>query len=327
MGPVEFTPEVNVYGSFTIRDIEIEETEDIVKLHAYLPAVNETKPVYATVTPAVSDDPADVTVAVTLTNEDVTDPELTFVEGDYVLWRDDAVAGTGKGGHRFEVNRIKTISGGNWTLQRRATGDTRDRSYFEGFIHPHDAGKRLYKVQVAHFSERVKPTALYGTAESDFPRRFDWLFPSRCVVAAFIVLELSGNRISDAYVQSLLPLIDTTADGDPTTSPVVPGLRTNAGDALLIAGLQGSGSVVASNDQGDVVLMQDNTSLRTLYAVVQTAPVGADIIIQVKYRPHGGAWTNLEELTIPAGTRFSFTSANRPALRQQPYSGDWPPIL
>jgi hypothetical protein len=329
IGPVTFTPEVNTYGTFTIRDLEIEDPSDIVKLHAFLVHVNESKPVYATVAGAVTDDPANVVVSVTLTGVDVTDPELTFVEGDYVLWADKDVAGTGKGGHRFEINRILTISGGSWTLQRNPTGDSRlDRSYFEGFIHPHDAGKRLYKVQVKHFDRRVRPRALYGTPESDFPRRFDFLFPSRCVQAAFITLELSTNRISEAFVQSLLPLVDTTSDGDPTTSPVAPGLRTCAGDGIIIPCVQGTGNVVTANDQGDVVMTVDSASVRAIYAYVQTAPVGADLIISFKYRPLGGAWTAYETLTIPTGTRFSFVvGSNEPNQRRMPYSLDWPPVL
>src|SRR5690606_32894680 len=157
-GRLTYTPEVNTYGTFTIRDLDIENFRDIIQLHVFAIYVNEVKPVYATVSSAASNSPDDFTSNITLTNSDSSDPELTFQEGDYLLWNDNTPGSTGRGGHRFEISRLKAINTAtNWTIQRNPDNDSNpDKGYFGSWIDDHASSTRLYKVQVKHFPWKIK---------------------------------------------------------------------------------------------------------------------------------------------------------------------------
>lgn len=330
IGALTYTPEVNTYGTFTIQDLEIENYSEVIQLHVFAIYVNEVKPVQAAVASGVDNSPNDVTVTVSITNNNPSDPELTFVEGDYLLWNDATVGSTGRGGHRFEISRLKSINSlTSWTLQRNPDNDSRlEKGYFGSWIDDHAAGIKLYKVQVKHFPWKIKQGSWFGDYESDYERRGDWLWPSRCILATQIIAELSANKMSQVFQVSLIPAINTDTDGNATTSPVSPGLRTLAGQGYIIPALSGEDDVEVGSDKGKIIRWQDLASIRTIYFDCRSEPQGGALTCTMKYRPVGSVvWTDLEQLTIPIGmpNSFSNSTSNNPAKRRMPYTLPWPP--
>lgn len=304
-GEVAFTPALYDYGTFTFESITVESAVPLTALHAILYYVNEIKAsLRATTLESINNSDNPALVSVTVSGEDLSDPELRFEVGDLILINDPVVDDLNLS---YEIAQLTAINAGIWTLSRGLFGST---------LHSHLTGVTLFKVQSKHFEEA------YDTQDQTIDR-IDVVWPSACVVYCELGPESAGGF--GAFVgQLLFPL----ASSDPTLNPPSPGFRTLAGDSLPIPDLAGSGAVSPGNLRSSYpIYLPDSSSIRCVYAGVKDAPVGANMIIQVRYRPPGGAFTNLELVTIPDGTDESFATSNIPAQRRMPYNQGWPPIV
>lgn len=303
-GAASFTPALYDYGSFTFETISVANSVPLTALHATLYYVNEIKSALrATTAGAIndSDNPAVVTVAIS--GNDVSDPELTFSEGDYILINDPAVDGSDRS---YELCQLTDINGSAWTLTR---------GILSAPLHVHLSGVTLFKVQVKHFEEA------YDTPQASIDR-IDVTWPSALVAACSLQPESAGG-LGPVTSAILFP----ADSADATQLPPSPGYRTLAGDSLPLPDLAGSGAVSTGTLRTSYpIYLPDSSSIRCIYAGVKDAPTGADLVLMVRYRPPGGVFTDLEEITIPDGTDESFSASNIPAQRRMPYGQDWPPI-
>lgn len=321
-GAVTFVPELHTYGTFTLNDLTIADSLDAVAVHAIVSYVNETKALYGTLGTTLSATPATEDITVTTTNEDPTpatpdDVELAFQDGDYIFFVDDTISGSE---YQWEIAKLVTRNGSTWTVERAG--------FFNSQVKPHDPNVKVLKVQLKQFTEHLNVNPWFGdTNVQTVPPRMDFLWPSRMILSVGAGSELL-NGFSALTTVSTLQYAEVTS---PVTAlPVAPGLRTLAGQAYIIPALVETLSVVA--DAGYTLRSKDAASIRTINATVESAPTGADAIIDLKYRPAtGGAWTVVERITIPDGQTNSYVVsgplANLPQDRRMPYVTDYKDII
>lgn len=312
-GIVTFTPELHTYGLLTLNNLTIATAENAVAVHAIVSYVNEIKDVYATLSTTLTSTPATEDISVSVFNEDITDPEMQFVSGDYIFFVDDTIGGDSE--YQWEIAKIEERIGSTWSVSRIG--------YFGSQVKAHATSVKIQKVQLKQFTEHLNINPWFESVPlTTVPPRMDFLWPSRMILSVG-----AGSELLNGY--SALTTVSTLQYdevGTPPELPVSPGMRTLAGQAYIIPALIAIQTVVA--DAGYQLRTKDAASIRTVNATLEGAATGADMIIEVKYRPAtGGAWQLLEEVTIPDGQTNSYAvsgpNANLPQDRRMPYTIDY----
>ncbi len=305
-GVFTFTPALYEYGSISIENCSLSSGSNrgLQSILAFPVFVDElTADVFVTLDADLdTTDPA--TFAVTVNPDQITtSAELEFVVGDYVLFGDP--------GH-YEISLLTGISGSNWTMQRDWPGDAAPNAIFGSNRHAHPAGTKLFKCQIRKFTFNAA-TGDYDniTDTSAVPGRFDIALPNACVLA--IVAAVRNGFGTSAFT------VDNCA------LSTVPGMRTLQGGDFTF---QKSGQMVVMDEIGISKRVQYKSGIRVVYATVDYAPSGAELLIQVK-RQFGsvGAWYVIAALAIAEGAKISWDSSYPPGDRRIPYDNVWPPAI
>ncbi|MCI0565448.1 MAG: hypothetical protein MN733_43845 [Nitrososphaera sp.] len=295
-GAPEFVGKVLNNGIFTLDELEL--PGNPMDLHALTLSVDETT--MATLRGTLGE-----VVDVAETDIDITG--LTgVVAGDYLLLhtptQNGATAVTND-----EVVFVTAVVSNTYTVVRGRWGSS-DVA--------HASGEFVFPLEIRHFSDPGQTNFSVLDKRVDEPARFDCLLPSHCVVACKAFAANNGG--AGPTTTRFLPVY--SADAEDT--PLMPGLRTLAGQAYLLP-ISTSTLAVGDNALLVHVKIQDTASIRTIYGYVDTAPTGAPLTFEVKKDNGAGAYTNLDTFTIAAGSNTSYASGNEPALRRMPYGINW----
>jgi hypothetical protein len=205
--------------------------------------------------------------------------------GDYFVWNDE---------YNYEICQIIGIdqSTGHYIISRGLFGST---------IVAHNCD--LFRLVSTSMSRPI------GSAIG--AQKWKFLWDNMCVCA------VSGRVGASAPLTILLT--PTGADG---INKARPGLRTMGGAAYTNLGVLGTltlGQTAISR-----VSIQAWETIRCVYAKVSSAPIGADLIINVVYIAADGVSCGLvDQVTIPAGSFCSYNVLTPPDGQQMPYHTNW----
>lgn len=262
-----------------------------------------------------------------------------FAVGDFIVWNDATINGGGAtASYSYEIDQITEIVPVNettftCTLARAANGAA--------------SGGAQYGSMVLAHGTSMAPVAFYRLINKEFFAQLDITqgpqvlkFPWDNMTVAAVTIS-GGNGSSITINLAPAPYL---ADGmvNNRAFPPAPGLRTMNGAAYTNLGI--NGTIIMSATAAARVCAQAWESLRTIYAKVLTAPVGATpfngdadaaIVIYVCYiAPLNAAVGLIDTLVIDTGEYTSYSPDNVPDGRQMPYHAlwqavapnlDWPP--
>lgn len=303
-GAITFTAARYVFGVLSMENVAAADANirSIQGLRVYPVAVDElTADVWVELDDAIDDSTDPVTVSVTPNPDQETPPEtLAFAEGDWVLFND---AGA------YEIGQITAIAGSDWTITRAYPGVPSGQATFGSLIAAHDAGTRLYKLQVMEFAFDARSGSLLSASGAGVPGRFDMIAPNRCV-AAIVAAAYTLGGFGPWTVVNL-------------ATATVPGLRTLDGGNYTF---QVNGELSTISAAAPPKRVQNPSSIRVAFAQVVVAPVGSSITVLVRRsRDEGSSWATIASLTIADGEKNSFDPETAPpGPRQIPYDDIWP---
>lgn len=305
-GELTFTPARYEYGMFTIENCSIPSanTTTLRGMMVYLFHVDETRSDLWALTDAgmsMDDEEDPVTLTVTYNPNKVCADN--FLEGDYVIIND---AG------KFEIMQIRTITvvegGYEWVLDRHNSAGAEGEAWFESQMAAHSGALKFYRVSSREFMTSQRSENLGGG--QSIVSRFDMEAPGICVVAAVAACWNDKGYGPWTVVNC--------------ATATVPGIRTHVGmeyTFLRNAGLEAAAVNVAISKR-----VQFPSSIRALYATVETAPTGADLKVSIYYSADGGSnWTLIKQLTILATYKTSWTGGTEPSDQEIPTGVSWPP--
>ena len=247
-----------------------------------------------------------------------------FAVGDYVIWNDPTIVSSA---YSYEIDQITSITPTDdthftCTLARSTNpSSSAGPAQFGSLKNAHASG--------ANFFRLIPKTWFVGIDVAAGPQVLNLLWPNMTVAA---VLVGQGGQSSGTITVNLAPLpyLAGTSTPNPRLTPPSPGMRTMNGAAYCSLGA--SGNLTIGTTAAVRVPVQAWESLRTIYALVRTAPVGATtfngdadaaIVIYVCYISTGGLVGLVDTLVIDTGDLSSYNSTNPPDGRQMPYHADW----
>lgn len=228
------------------------------------------------------------------------------VVGDYLLIHDPSQNGASDVTND-EILYVTAINGNTYSVTRGAWGSS-DVA--------HSSGLYVWPLDIRHDAAPGWPDTDLSDKTSDLPIEFDMVLPTRCVVATKV--WCANDSGASEIVTAFLPVYTT----DATATPLAPGLRTLYGHEYL---LPKTGDQTVADDVMPVgVPVAIPGAIRTIYALIDTPPSGANMIIEVT---QDGNTNVLDTITITDGSSFSYVSGNEPRLRQTPYNTNWADLV
>lgn len=258
-----------------------------------------------------------------------------FASGDFVIWNDPTIT---SGAYGYEIDKIESISPTDDThfsavLTRAGVGAASGQAQYGSAIVAHSSAA-LFRL--------INKAWLVSVDDAAGPQVLNLLWPNMCVAAVSV-----GQQGQDSGVVTVnlapAPYLPGTTTPNPRLTPPSPGMRTMNGAAYTNLGVLGLITTAATSQAR--IPVQAWESIRTAYALVRTAPVGATpfngdanaaIVIYVCYISLGGVVGLIDTLVIDTGNFASYSSANAPDGRQMPFHSfwqnvapnfDWPPSL
>lgn len=308
-GPVTFTPKVEGYAMFTIEPFAVTSNAagvDEVDFNAF--SIDETDlGLYGTAS-AVSSSSATTSVFPSITNSSRFG--RTFSVGDYIIWNDAAAVSSSTG--NYEICQIlssasSTASGSSWVVSRGQLGSP---------VTLHTSGVVFYRLIPRVFTAVTKEDSFGVEPNNGIPTFWEWAWANKCVCAVAATARGAGAD-GTTTITNLAP----SSVG--TGNVAYPGLRTMNGAAYA---LTATGTLTVGQTADQRITVQSWHSLRTIYGVVRTSPVGADLKISVVYISHDRSTAALiDALVIKDGTFISYPPGTLPQTRQMPYHNTWTP--
>jgi hypothetical protein len=295
-GTVVSTAALHEFATFSLDDIEVPNPP--FTLHCLTASVDET-------TMDVDRGTLGEAVSAGETAIDITGLPAAVDTGSYLLIHDPAQqSGTLT---KDEIVYVASKSSNTYTVTRGRWGSV-DQA--------HNTALYVFPIELRHFSQTGKSNIGLEDQSTGQPTRMDMYLPARCVVACAVFASNSSGSSGLAY--QFLPLYSTDAED----LPLAPGMRTLMGQQYMLP--KGT-PTVENNTLASPVPIADLASIRCIYAVIKTAPAGADMDIDVNLTPFGDSQVLLESITIADGDTDSFASSstNRPGLRRMPYGINW----
>lgn len=296
-----FTPAVYQYGTLTAENVAVETPAGLAGIDWYVVAVDELKAdVFVTMDSGIDAAADPVTFNVT-PNPSQTTADLAFTAGQWILFND-----VGK----YEIGLLTNIdrTGGQmiFTVQRHYPGAPEGTSTFLAPMSLHAGGTQIFIAQQRRFLLNSQ-TGAFDAA--DPPDRFDMPIPASCVLA--LVAAPYGNGYGSWVVYNC-------------ATALLPGIRTCTGAEFS---WQKAGALTAA--AGTNIAVSYSVPFDLPYRVgdiyVGTAPTGASLKVNSRISTDRGAnWATLEQYTIAAGAKISWSTTDPPEGRQAPYSGTWP---
>ncbi len=258
-----------------------------------------------------------------------------FAAGDYVIWNDPTITSSA---YSYEIDQIKSITPTDdthfsCTLTRAAPNAASGGAQYGSTIVSHTSAA-LFRL--------INKSWLLDVDSSAGPQILNFLWPNMCVAA--VNVSQVGQTSGDVTVNlAPLPYLPGTSTPNPRLTPPSPGLRTMNGAAYTNLGILGTLNLAATSQAR--IPVQAWESIRAVYALVRTAPVGATtfngdtnaaIVVYVCYISPGGLVGLIDTLVIDTTAFASYSSTNAPDGRQMPYhskwqavapNADWPPNL
>lgn len=258
-----------------------------------------------------------------------------FAAGDFVIWNDPTIASSS---YAYEIDQIQSITPTDDThfsavLTRAGVGAASGMAQYGSTIKAHTSAA-LFRL--------INKSWLLSLDDAAGPQVLNFLWKNMCVAAVSVGQQGQSSGVVTVNLAPL-PYLPGTSTPNPQLTPPSPGMRTMNGAAYVSLGISG---VLALSLTSQVrVPVQAWESLRAIYAMVRTAPVGATtfngdanaaVVIYVCYISPGGLVGLIDTLVIDTGQLTSYSSGNAPDGRQMPYhskwqsvapNADWPPNL
>ena len=259
-----------------------------------------------------------------------------FAVGDFIIWNDPTIVSSA---YSYEIDQITAITPTDdthfsATLTRGAPGAPSGGAQYGSLINSHAANAAIFRL--------TNKSWLFSVDDAAGPQILNFLWPNMCVAA--VTVQQQGQSAGAVTVNlAPTPYLPGTSTPNPRLTPPAPGLRTMNGAAYTNLGTLGT--LAASATSQARVPVQAWESIRTVYALVRTAPVGATtfngdanaaIVIYVCYISPAGLVGLIDTLVIDTTDFASYSSANAPDGRQMPFHSkwqnaapnfDWPPNL
>jgi hypothetical protein len=258
-----------------------------------------------------------------------------FAAGDYVIWNDPTIASSA---YAYEIDQIESITATDDThfsavLTRAGVGAASGMAQYGSSIKAHTSAA-LFRL--------INKSWLLSVDDAAGPQILNFLWPNMCVAAVSVGQQGQSSGVVTANLAPL-PYLPGTTTPNPRLTPPSPGMRTMNGAAYTNLGIIGTLAVSATAQAR--VPVQAWESIRTAYALVRTAPVGATtfngdanaaIVIYVCYISPAGLVGLIDTLVIDTTELASYSSTNAPDGRQMPFhslwgtvapNADWPPNL
>jgi hypothetical protein len=260
-----------------------------------------------------------------------------FAVGDFVIFNDPAVVSNAYSYEIAQITSITAIGATSFTavLTRASASAPTGGAQYGSLKCAHASGTAIYRL--------LNKSWLLSLDTAAGPQPVNFLWANMCVAA--VTVQQQGQS-SGAVTVNLAPSPLAT----PRLTPPAPGMRTMNGAAYTNLGVIGNLSLSATSQAR--IPVQAWESIRTVYALVRTAPVGATsfngdanaaVVIYVCYISTDGLVGLIDTLVIDTGMFASYTPygstpppTNPPDGRQMPYHAawnsvapnfDWPPNL
>lgn len=246
-----------------------------------------------------------------------------FAVGDFVIWNDPTIVSPNS--YSYEIDQITGITPTDdthfsVTLARAASGAASGMAQYGSAIAAH-SNAALYRLN--------NKSWLFSLDTAAGPQILNFLWPNMCVAA--VVVGQQGQSAAAVGVNlAPLPYLAGGTTPNPRLTPPSPGMRTMNGAAYTNLGVSGSLGVGATSQAR--IPVQAWESIRTAYAQIRTAPVGATsfngdanaaVVVYVCYISPGGLVGLIDTLVIDTGDFASYTALNAPDGRQMPYHPLW----
>ena len=311
-GPVTFTPKVEGYAMFTIEPFAVTSNAagvDEVDFNAF--SIDETDIGFYGTASAVTSNTATTTMFPTLTNNSRFG--RTFGVGDYFMWNDAAGIASSTG--NYEICQIlstasSTSTGSSWIVSRGQLGSP---------VTLHTAGVLFYRLIPRVFTAAAKEDSFGVEPNNGIPTFWEWAWANKCVVAVAATARGAGAD-GTTTITNLAP----SSVG--TGNVAYPGLRTMNGAAYA---LTATGTLTVGQTADQRISVQSYHSIRTVYGLLRTAPVGATLKVYVFYiTPDRGTAGLIDYIQFVTGSFASYPSGAHPAGQVMPYHNNWtPPTL
>lgn len=319
-GPATADPNRPKYGLFQLKNLDVTSptSQGTAEVHAVLAYIDELKVRrYATLTADV-DGTTDPVVLHAAENADGVTAFDHFAVDDFIIFND---ASSG-----YECVRITAINSGHdqFTCVRHWDGDADvTHACWGSTIAAHSTGVEIYKLDLKHDSIQSKAGSLVSlpvelTGVSQITNDLTTVLPHACVVSA-MTATVSGGATSSWTLHNFSNPASFNIDQG---IPSMPGIRTLIGGSYLMPPCVGE---VAVGWESVPITLQDWASARCFFATCGTAPTGSAIGITLYIQYVGDtSWTSLATLSIPAGAKVSYGTAETPTQRNHPFATGWP---
>jgi hypothetical protein len=325
-GLVSGTPKLADYGTFALDDIQVEPDAagnmNIVSAHELtlsLYYVDElATDLWASIDVAIDKDADPLAVASTVNPA----TSRVFRVGDFVIFNDEHQnpdVGYLRGYECMQIvgpgNVGDVVPTGEFQLARKWDDDARPgMACFETLKCAHPQGMRFFKIDYKTFTYSVQK-GFFRTP--GLPARVEAMLPSACIVAAVVGVAnhfgYGEMRTFGLYHHS---------------EPFAPGARTCNGGAYSF---QIPGPLAVADTVVIPMRVHDSTSIRCIFAYVQTPTTDGQSAFLVKYSKDDGAtWQPLEYMgiaqSLPDGAKNTYDSLvqndgyGKPATRRLPYN-------
>ena len=244
-----------------------------------------------------------------------------FAVGDFVIWNDPTIVAPNS--YSYEIDQITAITPTDdthfsVTLARGANGAAAGMAQYGSAIAAH-SDAALFRLSNKSWQFNLDTAA--------GPQILNFLWPNMCVAA--VALGQQGQGVITVNLAPA-PYLEGTTTPNPRLTPPSPGMRTMNGAAYIGLGIPGTLS--PSQTAPARAPVQAWESLRTINALVRTAPVGATtfngnanaaVVVYVCYISPAGLVGLIDTLVINTGQTSSYASTNAPDGRQMPYHAKW----
>lgn len=308
-GPVTFTPKVEGYAMFTIEPFAVTSNAagvDEVDFNAF--SIDETDlSLYGTAS-AVTSNTASTTISPTITNSSRFG--RVFAIGDYFMFNDAGGIASGTG--NYEICQIlstssSTSTGLNWIVTRGQLGSP---------VGSHTSGCVFYRMIPRVFTAATKEDSFGVEPNNGIPTFWEWAWANKMVGAVAATARGAGAD-GTTTITNMAP--NTVGTG----YVAYPGLRTLNGAAYA---LTATGTLTVGQTADQRITVQSWHSIRTVYGIVRTAPVGATLKISVCYiTPDRGTAALIDNLLFVTGSFVSYPPAHPPHTQVMPYHNTWSP--
>lgn len=333
-GTVAYTPTVGPYAMMGFKDFTLAGNSDSLHVVVWYVEEGAIQYLYGVFTDALDASANTPTLSTTVFSRPVEGTNPSFATGDLVLINDPDQDPVNTTRRKYEIVQLGAITG---TQPGTVTITLAGRAKLSSVKNAHNAGRRFYKVKVAHFIIPTKDNSGNATINDE-----EFVPLGGVCVVAMAIAAADAGAVGNYNLKNCSQLA-YPYPGSLTKRNPAPGFRTCIGAEYTLP-------LVGSHVQGQTmpvrITVAENASPRCMAAHNTVAPVGSvsvyngvlandEDVAEVAYvlytEPLQSYQENknrrvavLDQLAIKSGDFASYVSADIPDFRRMPYRLQWP---